>query len=46
MQLAKTPKNNKQNSDIKKADDALNKLRFWWYKANKEQQKQFLESIQ
>jgi uncharacterized protein YccT (UPF0319 family) len=46
MQLAKMPKNSKKNSDIKKADDALNKLRFWWHKANKEQQKQFIESIQ
>ena len=41
-QLAKTPENN----DIKKSDDALNKLKFWWHKANKEQQKRFVESIQ
>ncbi|MBA6336107.1 DUF2057 family protein [Colwellia sp. BRX8-7] len=45
-QLAKTPENNKQNSDINKSDDALNKLKFWWHKANKEQQKRFVESIQ
>lgn len=46
MQLVEMPENNKQNSDSKKPDDALNKLKFWWHKASKKQQKQFIESIQ
>ncbi|TWX57675.1 DUF2057 family protein [Colwellia hornerae] len=42
-QLAASSENDRQ---IKKSNDALNKLKFWWRNADKEQQKQFVEFIE